>query len=781
MFFGRKCCFVLLFIATFSAAGGKFVIPEQGGYQLYCCYQKSVSKTSISIPARFSTPAGTHYQLWLFTHFYPVSGSRLYDLDRLIILRRIPMAGSEVKRGIIPVIADGLDTNSAAIAIGYEQYHLWPDGSLREVKIDKGFQYKDIDIPTLVASGFKIETTLLYSREFSQQQNVSAIPVLVEQSEERVMKCSSFYDSLYDYLQVIYRPRGSCGFLYQHRGGKHYLNLALRRRERSAGLPDQFSIKNGQVFDQNVVFLAQHLPPCQKQAPPKPSLAKKEHMITTEAFTETIFGQLSLELLENEQTLRGDSFELVEKIKAYRKNITSETDLNRWFDLAERVIDQNIKRIEPLFECHLETVWAQLELLKRWLPVMTRDKFKVQVEQKIKDITGEVCERSEAVTGFYHSLLKIKAMSPGNYIQPVMLTSIGKNFSFLEEKDRWGMMDFLWGYSEEVNTLFRYQTPADKRMLLEYWLPLLRYPEIYHSGLKDRITQWQADLAANTGVYQVDLVDSVAVSFMRALLSASPRIMLYGSHLHCALLQIIYGRLDTGISPGDFDFRIHPDDLDNVADSIINLLSCHGASETEILSVRRLFNAVLNPSCSGTESHQVSFKVDANHILSCEVKGIESSVKQPGLRFSLLDCPDVSENGESETCEEKKRWHEYFRLDLILCREVTGEMPHTGFTLNAGSEIFIIKGVSFTDLFNYLSLGLDAGAIECGKEYWAMSRDLERFLKTSAQLQCWLQSEKLQQKLHIYNSDAPLKLRQLDARRDKIQAEINQKRSHSHK
>ncbi|MGY0219363.1 hypothetical protein ACWJJH_18585 [Endozoicomonadaceae bacterium StTr2] len=304
----------------------------------------------------------------------------------------------------------------------------------------------------------------------------------------------------------------------------------------------------------------------------------------------------------------------------------------------------------------------------------------------------------------------------------------------------------------------------------ELFFPLLQHPVIANSYAGALIRQWQSGQHHSSGTWQIDWSYNVRALLMTLFNPASdgaPRLVLYGSQLHCALISCLY-QVDSNsipIVPSDFDLLFEKDRLYDVL-VLITRNYCSKSLPEEKL--REIVSIYLTPGKFEETSCRRQIDTD-NHAMSIDLKGYDcgkikrslaviikhKNESKPDCKIDLIPCLPHEMPVESSCCQ----------FTTLPWQQKYGHLPHTP----------SIRGIGIVELFEKLSLGLSAPESDSENK----GKELERYTKSAQQLQCWIDHEQRFPRLAYYSPKALFLLRELERKKqwmDRYLAEVAPKK-----
>ncbi len=435
-------------------------------------------------------------------------------------------------------------------------------------------------------------------------------------------------------------------------------------------------------------------------------------------------------------------------------SVLGETAKNHLITLAVEAVTQNIVRINAMLAEKRDLADAHSERIQviRFLKKHTAVQADARVTQSTADLDRTIKQNAVTSASWYitHSITprSLFTLSPEFSVDAVQKAC--QHFEYFDKA-----VQIHLGSAFHHLLFYNWSSFLEQPELI---LPLLNYPTIKSSGAGDLLRQFETALRHHTGIWDVDFSEPVIENILLTLFNPepldAPRLTLYGSQLHCALISCIYHlkSSDIPITPSDFDILYDRERLYDVLALIVRSLSISAPP------IKKLQEVVEIHSSPGklTDSQREK-KIDLGHYLMCvHVKGYDLGNIRRSLSVTIYH-----NDGTGRIC----------KIDLIpySATELPTDEACCFFTTKTwnsrhvqGAYFPFIRGIGIEDLFHRLSLGFDAAQSMTGVK----SKQRERFRKSAEQLECWLKCERTSPRLKKYSAEAPYLLDKLQHQRD---------------
>ena len=330
------------------------------------------------------------------------------------------------------------------------------------------------------------------------------------------------------------------------------------------------------------------------------------------------------------------------------------------------------------------------------------------------------------------------------------------------------------------------------------------------SVIHSKLEAWRRTFRYNMGFYpsisngsDSCFPDIYTDCFMRSLLGPTgvfgDIVVLYGSQLHNALLQLIYGSQETGLTPDDWDFRFNPNHLRSILNRTIPMMDDLAWRQMLIDSI---ITAMNSPAKLTKEQSLFEINLNDNHTLIVDIKGQNAEGQKRTLRFGcvagnswrtnapITGCPmglmisrsyknyvmptshrliqkcrkyrgcspsTIADNTALRFCFNYRESinatsSRYFSADLVPCEQIKPVMDYCHLSLPFPEGYIPMQGISILQLFMFLEKGLEEPPSAAGT--FGNGRQTERHHKSQHQLSCWYKKESQQHMLETCDSEA---------------------------
>ena len=457
------------------------------------------------------------------------------------------------------------------------------------------------------------------------------------------------------------------------------------------------------------------------------------------------------------QTGQAASFEFFLKTVKLREetqtSLLSRSDNDQLNAAMTAIFEQNIKRIERTLEEDTALACQQITQLKKIFASAPYINSALIETLNQLDTAVTAC-KCTATNKQSFDLLTSQPDTKNNFIAD-QIADFSRAFGFLKTEKQQHLCDQLY------DTVTRFSKTPRTVALHGHFIKLLCHPAIAQSAAGKIIQQWQTDIYHHIGTWKTTFENPISECIIRTLFNPpsanSPRVVLYGSQLHCALISCIYDTdsRSVGITPSDWDILCDPKNLREIFQSIARSISPEYKMDEAIVS--RLINTY--HTAGRLPEAQTSQKIiyPDEFTIIIDVRGYDFGDIKRSFRVNIF---------------EKSRC--LCQIDLIPAFVMPSIETCCQFRVQGwDTPHHRIEGIGLEDLFYRLSLGLGEPSYLLDNSQ--LRKQQERSKKSAIQITCWLEKEqKTGSRLPLYSTGASAWLNTLGSRKKWVEATIPQ-------